>query len=709
MKATEANLLKFLQGTKQFIIPIYQRPYSWTLKQCRQLWSDILRLIQDRKLPGHFVGSIVYIEKGIYQVTTVPQLLVIDGQQRLATISLLLAALGKSIERENVSSDVSRKKIENYYLFNSEEADEQRYKLLLTQSDKDTLIRLVGDQPPVDGASHRLMENYAFFEKQIKESGVDLTKLFEAINKLIIVDVSLDRNYDNPQLIFESLNSTGLDLSQADLIRNYVLMGLEPHDQTRLYRTFWYPMEQSFGHAEYSEIFDQFMRDYLTINTGRIPNVGEVYENFKQFVRDFSAKANTETNTSPLEIIGAVVADVHRYSKYFVALDFQRTEDKEIDRILEDINTLRVDVAYPFLMKVFDDYHEGRLSRDVLVEVLKLVESYVFRRSICGIPTNSLNKTFATLYREVKTDAYLESLRAALLLKDGYRRFPSDEEFKRELLAKDVYNFRNRNYLLSKLENFERKEPVKVEEFTIEHVMPQNSELTKEWQEELGENWRAVQSQYLHTIGNLTLTGYNPELGDRPFVEKRDMKGGFKDSPIRLNRTLATLEHWNESEIFRRARMLADIVIGLWTAPALQPRILQKYRPVEAAEAGRKYTLEDHSEYLQGDLLDVFEHLRKRILNLDSAVKEEVLKHYIAYKIPANFVEVQPQKQRLKLWLSVNFEELDDPKGMCQSSGDVGHWGTGDVWFALASEDQLDDAMHLVRQAFEQQREDGNG
>jgi uncharacterized protein with ParB-like and HNH nuclease domain len=281
MKATEANLLEFLQSPQQFVIPIYQRTYSWTLAQCQQLWNNIRNAATNPAITAHFVGSIVYIKRSHYQVSEkIPQQLVIDGQQRLTTITLLLAALRAHLEKQSgdgLEMPVSTEEINDYYLFNKHGKDERRYKLLLTQSDRETLIRLVEGHDRRDPFSRRMIENYDFFRAQLSKSNVDLARLYQGISKLLIVDISLNRDHDNPQLIFESLNSTGLDLSQADLVRNYVLMGLEPQEQDALYNNYWYPMEQSFGHGEYSSYFDRFMRDYLTVRTGRIPNLGDVY------------------------------------------------------------------------------------------------------------------------------------------------------------------------------------------------------------------------------------------------------------------------------------------------------------------------------------------------------------------------------------------------------------------------------------------------
>jgi uncharacterized protein with ParB-like and HNH nuclease domain/predicted transport protein len=691
MKATETKFLDFLKGPKQFIIPIYQRTYSWTLKQCEQLWRDIVRAAMDETVSGHFVGSIVYIQKGLYRIAAIPQLLVIDGQQRLTTVSLLLSALGQALQQESDQAEITLKKLTNYFLANAEEEGDLRYKLLLTQSDRQTLTRLVDGKAVPEDHSKRVAENYAFFRIKIAESDLDLATLYKGIGKLIVVDISLDREHDNPQLIFESLNSTGLELSQADLIRNYVLMGLEPKQQEALYTDHWFPMEQSFGQVEYAAQFDRFMRDYLTIRLGRIPNIREVYAEFKGYV------ATTGKDDAALV---QTVADIYRFSRHFVRIALEREDDKELRHALQDINTLKVDVAYPFLLEVYDDYAAGKISRDDLLRILRTVESYVFRRAVSGIPTNSLNKTFATLSKSIDKDRYLESFTAALLLKDSYRRFPADEEFMRELAVKDVYNFRNRNYLLRRLENHDRKERVSVEEYTIEHILPQNENLSVSWKADLGDKWKDVHARYLHTIGNLTLTGYNPEYGDRPFKEKRDMHGGFADSPIRLNEGLGKLEAWNEAEIANRANRLVNLATKVWPLPMLPSETLEKYRKNKAKDEGEHvYTLEDHPK-LKGDMLTLFELFRDRVLALGPDVTQHVLKLYIAFKTDTNFVDVIVRKRKLRLTLNMDFNEIDDPKGLCGDVTGKGMWGNGNVMVKLHSADELDDVLALIKQSY---------
>ena len=605
--------------------------------------------------------------------------------------------MGHAIEKRGDKIGISQRKINNRYLFNVEEDDNLRYKLLLTQSDKLTLIRLLEEKELHNPVSKQIVENYQFFEEQINKSDIDLMTLYWGIGKLIIVDIALNREHDNPQLIFESLNSTGLELSQADLIRNYVLMGLEPKQQEELYSDYWYQMEQSFGHADYVAQFDRFMRDYLTVKheIGNIPNIRAVYEAFKAHAH--------RSISGPVQNI---VADIYQYSKYFVRMALEKEENKELREIFNDINTLKMHVAYPLFLELYDDYSHERLSREDLISILKLVESYVFRRAVCGIPTNSLNKTFAMLSRELDKEHYLESFMATLILKDAYRRFPNDEEFIRELSAKDLYNFRSRNYWLRKLENHNWKERVNVEEYTIEHIMPQNENLSTVWQQELGENWKEIHTKYLHTLGNLTLTGYNPEMSDRPFIEKRDMNGGFADSAIHLNKELAKVEHWNEEAIKKRAEMLAGLATHVWAYPQLEIEVVEQYRTLKKGVGAKTYTLDDQP-HLTGTMMELFEQLRKRILNLDASVTEEIFKLYIVYKTTTNFVDVVPQKNRLKLSLNMAFDEIYDPKQMCMDRAGIGKWGTGDVQVSLSSSEQLDDVMVLVRQSFDKHIENG--
>ena len=327
MKAFETNLLAFLRDPKQFVIPIYQRKYSWTIGECRQLLSDIMRVGKDNDINAHFIGSIVYIQEGIYNVSAIPMPLVIDGQQRLTTISILIAAFCDHIREKGKVEGIDEEKLRSYYLLNDKEDGDLFYKLLLTKSDKETYYKIVNSKDCSEEDSHRIIDNYKFFREQIEKNS--LQDIHNGFSKLIIIDVSLDKDRDNPQLIFESLNSTGLELTQADLIRNYILMDQEKKNQEVLYEDYWFPMEKSFGHAEYTDLFDRFMRDYLTIKTGKIPNIRDVYTEFKAY-----AKKLTDINE--------LVKNIYEYSKYFVCLALEQEKDSEIKSIFSNINTLKV-------------------------------------------------------------------------------------------------------------------------------------------------------------------------------------------------------------------------------------------------------------------------------------------------------------------------------------------------------------------------------
>ena len=695
MKASEVNLLEFLRKSTQFIIPIYQRTYSWTEPQCRQLWDDILRAGNDENIPAHFIGSIVYIMKGLFQVARQSPLQVIDGQQRLTTVSLIIEALARQLGDSEPVEGFSARKLRNYYLLNSEETGKKHYKLLLTQNDEQTLLAIVDHRQLPQESSLRIRENFDFFVRKVKDLGEDVTPLCTGLDKLILVDISLSREHDNPQLIFESMNSTGLDLSQADLIRNYVLMGLEPDHQETLYNEYWRPMELAFGQEAYTKHFDAFMRHYLTFKTGDIPKISQVYEAFKLFAKS--------TEHASIDLL---LADLHEFANYYCAMALRKERERRLASAFRDLREFKVDVAYPLLLELYDDYSKSKLPLDDFIEAVRYIESYVFRRLVCSIPTNSHNMTFATFGRSLDKSRYLESMLVHFQKLPSYRRFPSDEEFSREIKVRNLYNNRT-SYWLRRLENHGRKEPVPVDEYTVEHILPQNENLSVAWRDALGEEWQRVQETWLHTLGNLTLTGYNTEYRDRPFAEKRDMKGGFRESPLRMNEGLGELDTWNEDTICARAKRLTNKALKVWKAPSLSADILATY--MSGTERGKKsYTIMDHPQLHEGSRPhQLFEGFRKEVLAIDQCVSEEFLKLYIAYKAETNFVDVIPQAARLKLTLNMKFHEIHDPRGLAEDITNLGRWGNGDVDVSFRSLDELPYVMGLVRQAFERQMGDG--
>ena len=697
MQAKEAKFLELLKESQQFIIPIYQRTYSWTEYHCRQLWNDILRTGESDEISAHFVGSIVYIKEGLYQVTNQPSLLVIDGQQRLTTVTLILEALARQLGDSEPFKGFSAVKLRHYYLLNDLEKDEDRFKLLLTQTDKASLLALIQQKPPPAHHSLRISENFTFFEKLVRDLDGDLGALCGGLSKLFIVDVALTRGEDNPQLIFESMNSTGRELSQADLIRNFILMGLEPDQQTELYENHWRPMEVAFGQEAYDSHFDWFMRYYLTLKTGKIPNIKAVYEAFKVY-----------TNTPEIKASGidALLADIHTFAGYYCAMALNKETDKKLAECFGDLREFKVDVAYPLLLELYSDYANNNLSHTDFEKAVRLIEAYVFRRAVCSIPTNSLNKTFATFGRFLDKDRYLGSIKAYLLLQQSYRRFPRDKEFRRELVERDLYNFRRISYLLRRLENHNRKERVPVDEYTIEHILPQNQNLSDRWKQDLGSEWKRIQETWLHTLGNLTLTGYNSEYSDRPFVKKRNMKGGFCESPLKINEGLGACEVWNEAAIRERADRLASLAMKVWAMPLITPEELESY--AKHSKKPASYTIDDHPHLIIGaPMHDLFEAFRNEVRALNPCVAEEFLKLYVAYKAETNFVDVIPLKRCLKLTLNMQFHELHDPRNLARDITGLGRWGNGNIRVEFNGIEELPYVMNLVRQSFEKQM--GNG
>ena len=566
MQAGETTLNKLLNTSRQFIVPIFQRNYSWQKSQYEQLWFDILRASKFKEKQNHFIGSIVYIDMGT-PAGRPQQLLLIDGQQRLTTISILLCAIKDYVQKFNLETKlINLAKIKNQFLYNSDEIDEDRYKLLLNVQDKETYIKLIDNTIfTVNKPATNIIKCYEFFyeriEDFIKQYG-QIDEIYAGIFKLSLVSISLDKDSDNPQMIFESMNSTGKDLSQTDLLRNYLLMDLTPEKQTRLYKTYWKPMEELFGEDIYKNDvnkFDYFIRDFLTLksDTGHICKINNVYENFKRYYLDNNCEKF------------AVLKDLFTYAKYYACIDLLQENDDELKLYWQEFKKLDSHVVYPFLLKLYDDYSRQILIKEDFKKILQVVISYLWRRAICEIPTNSLSKTFATLYQAVDKDDYVNSIIKAFVFKSSYKRFSSDYEVREKLQTKDIYHFRLRKYLLEALENYYHKEPIDLNtaNYTIEHIMPQNIEHNLSWQQMLGEDWQEVHSLYLHSLGNLTITGYNAEMSNKSFGEKVNGESGFKHSHLKLNESIVQCDVWNKKAIQRRTNILTDIILKIWKYP----------------------------------------------------------------------------------------------------------------------------------------------
>lgn len=572
MHSNDQYLLEFLEQPHQLTIPIYQRKYSWTIKQCKQLLEDIERIGESNGKDTHFLGAIVF--KSVYD--RISKKTIIDGQQRITTLNLLIAALANYLyDNQHDEIDIDTDELVDSYLVNPAKKGELYYKLFLTEDDKRTLIKIIDnirtdekiEFTPDD--SQTVYTNYEFFKKEIKEENV--VNVYRGLSKLLIVYIELS-DLDNPQLIFESMNSTGLDLSQADLIRNYLLMGLEEEEQEKLYSTYWKKIEKLFEEHK-SEVFDKFIRDFLTVNTGIAPVFRNIYADFKAYSRNVKFKGDVER----------LVKDIFVCSNYFSAIAFGNETDPELKKHLDSLRSMEYDVTYPFLLNLYSDYKASKLSKEDFIKIINLTESYLIRRIICGIPPASYNKTFANIYKELDKDNLLESYKVNLVLKESYHRMPNNEEFTSNFAVKDIYNLRGKNkeYIFDKLENWGYPEKHSVEDYEIEHIMPQNPNLSQEWIDALGPNYKEIQKNYLHTIGNLTLTGAgcNSKLSDKSFLEKRDLEiCGYSNTIFRLSKDyLRDLDTWNEEEINKRADKLITRACEIWEYPEVSQETIENY------------------------------------------------------------------------------------------------------------------------------------
>ncbi|GAA6914795.1 DUF262 and DUF1524 domain-containing protein [Helicobacter pylori] len=687
MEVYATSLLNFIKDNQknQLVIPIYQRLYSWEKEQCKQLWDDIIKIGGDDKMNGHFIGSILYVLDSITHSNNA--LLIIDGQQRLTTITLLLIALRDRLNDEyEFLEKFSHQKIQNDYLINSDKKGDKKFKLILSEPDKDTLLSLIDkNRRKPSEPSSKIMENFKLFEEQIRKNTNQLETIFKGLDRLMVVEISLERDKDNPQLIFESLNSTGKDLTQTDLIRNYILMGLEPEKQKIFYKKYWRAMEEDFKQNE--TLFNQFVRHYLTIKTREIPNINKVYVAFKRYQQE----RGIETEV--------LLQDLQKYCGYFYQIVFKKEADKDLNKALGFLVDLEMDVIYPLLLELYSDYSDGVLSKDDFRRSIALIESYICRRAVCGLGTNSLNKVFPSFTRHIQKDEYFKSLKAHFGYLTEKQRFPNNDEFKDRFITIDFYNFRKKKYFFERLENFDRKERVYTHEYTVEHIMPQK--LTEEWERDLGENFQEIHDKYLHTIGNLTLTGYNPEYSNKSFQEKQGMEKGFKDSPLRLNQSLRDLESFGEEEIKKRANDLADLALKIWTYPKLDAETLEKYKPKKDKKENKVYDL---SSYKFGShSRELFDILNKEIKALDERITENFNQDYISYKFSKNFVDIVVQTKDLKLYLNMKFNELQDEKNLARDMTNKGHLGNGDIEVKLETKENIPYCLGLIKQALEKQ------
>lgn len=563
MKANEKWLLRFLDSSDtNFVIPVYQRNYDWKKEQCKQLYDDLINVVKyDYK--SHFFGTIV---SSYNDSARDREYLIIDGQQRITTVSLMLLAIYNILDKNRLqSNEIRKEKIYDRYLVNTYIDDDSKLKLKPIKDDRKVFENLFNDE--VLDEESNISINYKYFYNRIIEGEVSIDDLYSAIERLMIVEIELKNGEDDPQLIFESLNSTGLDLTDADKVRNFILMDKSSKEQEELYNNYWNKVEKNTLYN-----VTNFIRDYMTMKEKKISNINKVYTNFKTYIKDNNID------------IKDCLKDMLIYSEYYNKILTSKTGIKEADNHLERINKMEVRVSYPFFLEILNDYYKNVICEKELIEIFNIIESYIFRRIMCKVATNALNKVFMNLCKEIKNykdydNNYVEILKFILSNKNLSQRIPDDTEFKRNFFENNIYNWKSKNklYLLERLENYNNTEKVDIErlvdqnELTIEHIMPQN--LTPNWIEMLGDNYKEIHEKYLHTIGNLTLTGYNSQMSNRPFQDKKNIENGFNNSRLKLNKYIASVEKWDEEEINKRTERLFDIAKEIWKYPNTKYKI----------------------------------------------------------------------------------------------------------------------------------------
>lgn len=695
MKLSETNILEILSGQVQFVLPVYQRHYSWEKEQCVQLWKDIVRMVKNPAVVGnnHFIGSIVNIKDngGGSKFT------LIDGQQRMATLTLILTVL-RDYARRNTNSGIDAAEIENNYLQN---------KLILNGEDKKVLKKLIdgnfdfaarqnSNDDEDDVTLPKLAENYKFFKRKLELRNPELTpkQVYEALGKLKIVNITLYDDDDNPQVIFESLNSSGKDLSKSDLIRNFMLMGLDQKTMNKIYRNYWAPMEELFSNN--SVLMDNFFKDYLTLWGTKIPAEEEVYEKFKSWF--YTARKSSE--------IPDLCNDIYQKAKDYANIKFARHDNPSLQAVYAEIKELKMEVSYPFLLKIHADFRQGLISEDELIKIMFMCISYVVRRDICGLSSASLNQTFAGLKRSIDTKHYVSSVKEAFSMMSGLQRFPDDTEFANAFSSCKLYGRNRAKYILGLLENFDRDDPINPRLFKIERVMPEA--LFASWQQELGANYQDIHAKYLDTTANLTLVENDLEINNNSFI---NTKNSLRQSNLKLNSYICGQNNWKQETIVNRKNYLTQKAKQIWAMNGREKIVAVNLPPLNVSE--------------------IAERLDMRINELSP---HEITRHNIQdyeyrgiqYKIRGeNVAAVVKQTIQVKIYPNINFHEVNDLIAQLQGRHQsVTHYvhtlGNGNIKIVLpgirtdvrnpqtpqncATDDDVDIVFEIIKKAFERAR-----
>jgi predicted transport protein len=692
MQAIDSALTKIINGTTQFTIPVFQRDYTWTEVNCEQLWKDVIRIGNADSDRVHFLGSLVYTPSGDSSAGFT-QYQVIDGQQRLTTWTLMMIALRDHLVATNFrgpDDGPTAKRIDAYFLKNEQEENDRRYKLQLRRKDQATLRALIdGQRVPEDG-SEKIKDNYDFFQSMIVSESPVL--VYKGLGRLKVVDVKLDTK-DNPQLVFESLNSTGVDLSQSDLIRNFILMRLPEREQNRLYESVWSNIEKLFRGSDNK--FDAFARDYVALHThaAKQEKSSHIYRAFRNVFDDLVRDAGG---------LDALLGRMYRYARYYAAFTFAVGVPPLLKEAMHRLSSL-VDVPAILVMRLFNCHEDAKtLPVAEFQEALALLESYVLRRSVCDGQTRGYGQVFADIAYEIDDAQPLRSLKASLASQHESYAFPSDEEFKNHLAERDLYRMRNCMHILVQLENHGSRELTDTSNLEIEHVLPQNPRLNAEWRKMLGPEWKEVQQLWLHRLGNLTLTGYNSKYSDRSFEEKKTISDGFSESAVRLNRYICSQAEWTDSQMAHRSKELTKRATLVWPLLVADPSAISE---MAKARLLRRSARNDAAKLELSEPAKVlFDQLRIEINKAYPDAAEMMDAKSISYHGPMFFLEVLPRKNKLSLVLPLEFHEIADPADI---ASDATEWKflihakySGGVLLRVRTQVDIEAALPIIKQAF---------
>jgi len=715
MHASQEQFHRLIDGSKQFIIPVFQRDYAWEEPQFERFWNDIH---QPERSPGqyeHFLGTFVYVEEESLSAGF-SRWLVIDGQQRLTTLSILFAALKdvcKQFEKDSnpIESIPSSSQLEDKFLINDyvpPNVDDKR-KLILRGSDNELLKSLLLDEGAVKQESSKITDAYTFFKEKIECLDHDsITNLYTNINNLMVVGVRLDPRIDNPQLVFESLNSTGVQLSQTDLIRNFILMSAQPdEEQRRLYEQYWQKIEKLY--KDDLVALNEFARDYLAMRIKATKNIkaDQVYEIFKRWYGE--ALGNT------FEDLEAVLVDLVRYATCYAAFRIGNHSTEAVNTALSDVKRISTAVGV-LIFQLYDRYeYQETLNEDELIKCLRHVESYLVRRSACNRHSGAYWSNFLRISQRLSEEngEILDSFIVQLVTLSERAQLPKDEEFKNALLTGDMYFPKVIRPLLERLENADprnyseqSKERTSMKKLSIEHILPQNKNLDISWQEMLGEKWSDIQKEVGHQLGNLTLTGYNTLLSDRGFTEKKTMEDGFQDSPLKLNQYVKEQTEWTQTQISTRSAELTNQALQIWPYPKVDSAALKREKERNLVRQSTGRTPEDLN--ISERIKTLFDDLHQEITNLGGSSGSVIAitnKHSVTYYSPEPFIEVIPRKDYLTLLPSLDYEDLDDPSGIAIDARDrtfvthAANW-TGEAIMQIRNFEDLIEASSIIHQAF---------